>query len=145
MFFISITRLRLRSIWYLPGFLSSNSLSVKQLLVTPGFIAGKELIDKNLVFWTVTVWKTDADMKTFRNSPPHRKAMQKLPLWCDEATYMHWLSEDTEIPAWDAICKRTIAEGKVSKVRHPSKNHPDRNFPAIKWTKTERIFKPKIS
>jgi hypothetical protein len=142
MFFISITRLSLRSIWYLPGFLSSNNQSVKQLLITPGFVAGKELIDKNFVFWTVTVWNADADMKSFRNSPPHRRAMQRLPTWCDEATYMHWLSEKPQIPAWDTICEKMIAEGKVSKVRHPSKNHTDKNFPPIKWTKTERVFKP---
>jgi len=142
MFFISLTRLRLRSIWYVPGFLKSNSRCAKQLLITPGFISGKELIDKNFVFWTVTMWQADADMKTFRNSPPHRKAMQKLPTWCDEATYMHWLSDEANIPAWNTICEKMIAEGKVSKVRHPSKDHLDKNFPAIKWTKTERVFKP---
>lgn len=142
MFFISITRLRLRSLWYLPGFLSSNNQSVKQLLITPGFVAGKELIDKNFVFWTVTVWNADADMKAFRNSPPHRKAMQKLTTWCDEATYMHWLAEEPLIPDWDTIHQKMIAEGKISKVRHPSKDHPGKSFPTIKWTKTERVFKP---
>ncbi len=143
MFFISITRLRLRSFIYLPAFLSSNNQSVKQLIITPGFVAGKELVDKNLVFWTVTVWNADADMKTFRNSPPHRKAMQKLPLWCDEATYAHWLAEDAQIPDWNAIYQKMITEGKVSKVRHPSKAHAGKSFPPVKWTKIGQMFKPK--
>jgi hypothetical protein len=32
-------------------------------------------------------------MKMFRNGEAHRKAMQKLPFWCDEAAYTHWQQE----------------------------------------------------
>lgn len=142
MYFVSVTRLRLRSWIYLLAFMRSNEASVKQLLITPGFVTGKELIDKNLTFWTITVWNGDADMKTFRNSIPHRKAMQKLPLWCNEAAYMHWSTNDAAVPAWDDVYQKLIAEGKLSKVRYPSANQLDKSYPAVKWSKLQRSFAP---
>src|SRR5689334_22896127 len=108
MYFVSATRLRVRSIFFLIGFMRANEASVKFLLTTPGFAKGKELTDKGLVFWTVTVWKDEAAMKVFRNSPPHRKAMQKLPDWCNEASYTHWVQEEDTIPDWDTIYKKMM-------------------------------------
>lgn len=105
-------------------------------------MAGKELMDKGWVFWTLTMWNTDADMKTFRNSAPHRKAMQKLPDWCNEATYIHWLQDAPELPGWDIIHAKMVSEGVVSKVRHPSPKHLTKDFPLPKWTRTERLLKP---
>ncbi|MCW3122227.1 MAG: hypothetical protein JWQ38_1719 [Flavipsychrobacter sp.] len=145
MVFISATRLRLKSIWYLPGFMRANNASLKQLLITDGFLQGKELIDKGLVFWTLTMWDKDADMKTFRNSVPHRKAMQQLPAWCNEATYAHWLQEEATLPDWTTIHERMIKDGVVSKVRNPTERHAAKNFPPIKWLKTESNFKGKGS
>jgi heme-degrading monooxygenase HmoA len=85
--FISITRLRIHSIFILPKFMLANEASVKQLRKIDGFLKGKELIDKGLTFWTLTMWRDEIAMKAFRNSIPHRKAMQKLPSWCCEASY----------------------------------------------------------
>ena len=142
MYFISATRLRLRSVFSLPAFLSTNNAALRQLVITPGFVAGKELVDKGLVFWTLSAWRTDADMKTFRNSAPHKKAMQRLPDWCREATYIHWLQEDATLPPWAAVCDRMITEGMATKVRNPTAHHASKTFPTVKWTKTERIIKP---
>lgn len=144
MVFISATRLRLKSIFYLPGFLRANNASIKQLVATEGFLSGKELVDKGLVFWTLTMWRKDADMKSFRNSVPHRNAMQQLPRWCDEATYAHWLQEDDLLPDWDNIHKRMVNDGSVSKVRNASERHSAKLFPAIRWQKSGRIFKPAL-
>ena len=120
----------------------ANNASIKQLLVTEGFLSGKELVDKGLVFWTLTMWDKDAAMKVFRNSVPHRKAMQQLPIWCDEATYAHWLQDEAVLPDWNIIYEKIIAEGIVSKVRNPSGRHTDKSFPQIKWLKTGRNFNP---
>lgn len=141
MYFVSVTRLRLKSLIYFPGMVRANSAVSKQLVVTPGFVAGKELIDKGLIFWTITVWQGDADMKVFRNSEAHRKAMQKLPDWCNEATYAHWLQETDQLPNWEAVHHKIISEGSVSKVRHPSADHATKNFLPPIWKKTQQVFK----
>ncbi len=142
MVFISATRLRIKSVFYLLPFMRANESSVKQLNKTPGLLGGSELVDKNLTFWTITMWQGDADMKAFRNSAPHRKAMQKLPLWCDEASYLHWTQEEAILPDWDTVYRKMIAEGKLSKVRNPSSNQNSGMYPEIKWTRFERKFIP---
>lgn len=119
----------------------ANEASVKQLMITEGFIGGKELMDKGLIFWTMSLWDKDADMKSFRNSAPHRKAMQNLPKWCNEATYTHWLQEEPILPPWDIVQNKILKEGVITKVRRPSERHQSKSFPPIKWTKTERVFK----
>lgn len=144
MVFISATRLKLRSAWYLLAFFLANEAAVKQLCITNGFIEGMELIDKNLTFWTLTMWRMDADMKTFRNSAAHKKAMQKLPFWCDEASYIHWTQEELVLPDWKMVHTKIVTEGKSTKVRKPSVNQLNNTFPEIKRIKTSRKFKPSI-
>jgi heme-degrading monooxygenase HmoA len=118
--------------------------SVKMLSKTPGFIIGKELTDKGLTFWTLTIWQNEASMKTFRNSAPHRKAMQGLPRWCNEASYVHWIEDDEHLPDWDTVYKKMIEEGKITKVRKPSARQPEKKFPPLKWKKFERLLKPSV-
>ncbi len=99
------------------------------------------MIDKKLTFWTVTIWENEESMKKFRGSIAHRNAMQQLPKWCNEASYHHWIQEDDEFPSWDIVSKKLYSEGKLSKVRNPSKAQIENQFPPIKWTKTERRLK----
>lgn len=140
--FVSITRLRVKSFWNLIGFMRANEASVKQLLKIPGFLSGKELVDKELVFWTLTVWDEETTMKTFRNSTAHKKAMQKLPFWCSEASYYHWVQENQHVPGWNDASQKLLKDGKITKVRQPSANQLNNSFPAIKWLKLERTFTP---
>ena len=142
MVFISITRLKVKSVFFLFQFMRANEASVKQLVKTSGFLAGKENMDKHLTFWTLTMWKDDACMKDFRNSVPHRKAMQKLPYWCNEASYFHWTQEEDVLPAWPQASERLLLEGKITKVRKPTTRQTANKFPSIKWTKFERVFTP---
>ena len=142
MVFISATRLRVKSIIYLINFIRANEASVKQLNITEGFLGGKELIDKGLIFWTLTMWQDELNMKYFRNSLPHKRAMQKLPFWCNEASYMHWMQKEDLLPGWKTIHKNMILEGRITKVRNPSESQLSKNYPEIKWSKLERNFKP---
>ena len=139
--FVSVTRLRVKSILFLISFMRANEASVKELKVSKGLLKGKELIDKKLTFWTITIWENEASMKEFRGSSSHRIAMQHLPKWCDEASYHHWVQEETEFPTWVTISEKLYSEGKLSKVRNPSKGQVKNQFPQIKWIKTERRLK----
>ena len=120
----------------------ANNASAKRLVSTPGFISGKELMDKGLTFWTLTMWDDDGAMKDFRNSEPHRKAIQKLPFWCSEASYYHWTQPETVLPDWKLASENLLREGKITKVRNPSQNQLTNKFSVIKWTKLEKVFKP---
>ena len=134
MYLVSITRLRLRSPSYLPGFLYFTILSFWQSWRSRGNMCTKVKRDGNtrLCFWTVTVWESEAGMRAFRNAGAHRKAMQRLAFWCDEATYLNWIQPAKEPPTWDEVYDRLIADGAVSPVRFPSPNHASRNFPKLK-------------
>src|SRR5690242_8112777 len=57
---ISITRLRLRAVWILPQFVWLNERIARQVRRSPGFRGGKLLADRNLTFWTVTKWDSEA-------------------------------------------------------------------------------------
>ena len=142
--FVSITRLRLRSAWYLLPFIIPASRSSKQIVRNPKFIAGKTLMDKKLTFWTLTVWPSEADMRAYRNADAHKKAMPKLQHWCDEAAIVHFQQDGTAMPEWMEAAHRMRNEGRVSKVKYPTVDHPLLKFPDPHYpSKTERILVPR--
>jgi hypothetical protein len=67
----------------------ANEKAAKTLVKNKGFLQGKELLDKKLVFWTLSMWNSEAEMRTFRSSEEHRNAMMKISAWCNEAAYVH--------------------------------------------------------
>jgi len=139
--FISVTRLRVKSLFFLFSFIRANEASVKELKSSSGLLMGKELIDKKLTFWTITLWEDEDSMKKFIGSLSHRNAMQHLPKWCNEASYHHWFQEENECPNWTTISNKLYSEGKLSKVRNPSNAQITNQFPPIRWTKSERRLK----
>jgi hypothetical protein len=67
-------------------------------------------------------------MKTFRGSEPHAKVMPRLAEWCDEAAYAHWAPNGDSVPLWQEAYEHLIAEGRLSRVAHPSPSHDSRHF-----------------
>lgn len=120
---VSLTRLRLRAFWYLPPFFWFSLLSTRQARRAPGFLGGQFASEPGLGFWTVTLWQDEASMRAFRNADPHRRAMPRLIDWCDEASYAHWPQDGLALPSLDEAKRRMIADGQVSKVRHPTPAH----------------------
>src|SRR5574341_548939 len=100
MAFISVTRLRARSIFYLPQFFWHTFKVQKQAKSASGMLGGRLLLEARWAFWTMTAWESEAAMRAFRSSGAHMKAMPKLLDWCDEASYAHWEQESEELPSW---------------------------------------------
>jgi heme-degrading monooxygenase HmoA len=123
MTFISATRLRGRSIRFLPGFFYYALISTRQARRAPGNLGMIVLNDRNRTFWTATAWRNESDMRAFMMSAPHRKAMPKLIHWCCEASLVHWIQESPALPDWQEAYRRMVAEGRPSKVNHPSPDH----------------------
>jgi quinol monooxygenase YgiN len=120
MAFISVTRLRIRSVFYLPQFIWHTLKSQRQVARSAGFLGGRLMRDPGNAFWTVTAWKDEAAMRAYRGSGAHMKAMPKLLDWCDEASIAHWEQNGAGLPEWSEAHRRMVAEGRMSKVRHPS-------------------------
>jgi len=124
----SVTRLRVRSIRFLPSFLWRTFLSQRQVERVPGFIGGRLLIDSGLTFWTLTAWQSEETMRKFRGSGAHARVMPRLAEWCNEAAYAHWIQTENSIPTWEDAYQRLLGEGRLSRVERPSQNHLDRQF-----------------
>lgn len=129
MAFVSITRLRVRSWFYLPMFAVYALRSAREASKADGNLAARLLRDRRNVFWTATAWTTEAAMKCFMLSGAHRRAMNKLPHWCDEAALVHWTQESAEPPTWQEDCVRLQREGRPSRVNRPSPTHLAHQFP----------------
>lgn len=128
MYFISATRLKLRSYRFLIPFLWQNFKINRQIQKTEGFLGGKLLVDKQLTFWTLTTWKDRESTLSFRNSGAHLKAMPKLFHWCGEAAYAHWEEEKLNVLNWLEAHQQLNKIGKLSKVKYPSEAHQRREF-----------------
>ena len=125
----SVTRLKVRSVRFLPRFLWNTFLSQRQVDRAAGFFGGRLLVDSGLTFWTLTTWENEQAMKKFRGSGAHAHVMGRLVEWCDEAAYAHWVADGEAVPTWPEAYDRLVSEGRLSRVEHPSANHLARQFP----------------
>jgi len=132
---VSITRLRVRSLRYLPAFLLGSLRSAREAKNASGNLAVSVLSDVNLAFWTRTLWIDELSMRAFMFAPAHRRVMPKLLEWCDEAALAHWLQDSLEPPSWPEVHRRLHQEGRTSKVDHPSVGQLRFEFPPPKTTR----------
>ena len=120
---ISVTRLRVRSFRYLPGFIFFALRSGRQARHATGNLGVALLNDAHSAFWTCTAWRDEAAMRAFMLAMPHRRAMARLADWCDEASVVHWIEESPTLPGWHEAHRKMVADGRRSKVKHPSPAH----------------------
>src|SRR6516162_5036481 len=120
MSFVSIARLRVRSWRHLPGFLIRDFRTARQAKLAAGSLAVSVLRDADRAFWSRTVWRDEAVMRSFMRSGVHRRIMARLPVWCDEAALADWVQDATEPPSWSEVYRRLQKEGRRSRVDHPS-------------------------
>lgn len=126
--FVSVTRLRVRALRFLPAFFLHTMRTRSQVAAAPGFLAGSLLPDRRWTFWTLTLWDNKDSMRAYMTSGAHRIAMPKLMDWCDEASVVHWDEAIAVLPTWVEAEARMRGEGRPSKVRHPSADHAAMTF-----------------
>ena len=120
---VSVTRLRIRSPWYLPAFFFYTLRATSQARVASGNKAVKLMPDAHRTFWTCTLW-TDLDaMRAYVSAGAHRKSMKRLAHWCDEASVVHWEQDALDLPNWQVAHRRMQEQGRPSKVDKPSAAH----------------------
>ncbi len=117
---MSVTRLRVRSVRYLPAFVWYSFRSIQQLRGSPGFLGGMLASSPAWTFWTTTMWVDEASMKRFRDMDWHQRAMPMLLHWCNEASLARWTQDTVELPSALAMLERLQRGGRISKVRYPT-------------------------
>ena len=65
MTFVSITRLRIRSVRFLPAFMIDTWQSMRQVKQAPGYRGGALLADRQRTYWTMTAWDDAAAMRAY--------------------------------------------------------------------------------
>ena len=63
--FVSVTRLKVRSVRFLPSFVIHTLRSVRQVKEAQGFRDGALLIDRHWTFWTMTSWDNQDNVRSF--------------------------------------------------------------------------------
>jgi heme-degrading monooxygenase HmoA len=122
--FVSITRLRVRSLRFLPSFILYAIGTTAEAQRAPGFLAAQ--LSASLfrrTYWTLTAWSDEAAMQAWRVSGVHRIVMPKLAHWCDEAAVAHWNAAAEEMPDEAETLRRMQTEGRTSRLRHMSAGH----------------------
>ncbi len=121
--FVSVTRLRIRALRFLPRFAVHTLRSLRQVREAPGFQSGSLLPDRQWTFWTLTTWDSEQSMRQYMITGSHRSAMPHLLDWCDEASVVHWTQSEEGVPPWDEADRRMRTAGRASKVKFPSPQH----------------------
>ena len=128
MYFISVTRLKLRSVRFLPSFLLHALRTRNQVSEAPGFQSGSLLADRSWTFWTMTMWDSQESMRRYVTTAPHRLAMPHILDWCDEASVVHWDQPGDALPPWPEADRRMRENGRPSEVLHPSPQHETSSY-----------------
>ena len=139
--FLSLTRLRIRSIRFLPQFGLHAMRSIAQVRKAPGFTRGALLPDHDWTFWTFTAWESQEAMRQYMITGAHQRAMPQLLHWCDEASVAHWEQTEAALPSWEEADQRMRTIGRISKVLHPSPNHAAMTYRTPRTTRSGPITK----
>ncbi len=139
MTFVSLTRLRIRSVRFVPLFVLHTLRSLRQVKRAPGFQTGALLADRSWTFWTMTAWDSQESMRQYMTSGSHKRAMPHLLDWCDEASVAHWTQPETILPSWTEADRRMREGGRISKVRNPSPRHATLSYRTPRTTAGGKI------
>ena len=131
MVFISGTRIHLRAWRFFPRFFLYAQRSTRQARLAEGNLQVDLHRDPMAGFWTRSLWRDEAAMRAFMMSGDHAKAMRHIQNWADESCVVHWAQESTESPSWPKLSRRMKAEGRTTKLRHPSQAHENFEVPEL--------------
>lgn len=120
MAFMTVNRVRLRSVWSLPKFAWVTWWIRRQARSAAGNLGVNVFRSRGLAFWTVTAWVDRAAMLAFRNTGPHAHAMPRLRTWFDEAAATDWQQAVPELPTKTVAAERLKKTGILGMLQFPS-------------------------
>lgn len=120
---LSLTRLKLRSIFKLFQFIKLSDGCIRQAKADPKCLAGATYMGPGLTFWTATLWENEEAMKQYMRTGAHLKAMPFLVQWCSEATTGRLQTDSPVIPRKEILRSVMVPVLKTFKVQKPSAQH----------------------
>ncbi|ELS32775.1 MULTISPECIES: hypothetical protein [Pseudanabaena] len=131
MFYLSMTRLKLKSPLYLIPFFIQNKKILNQLRASQGFVKGKILAAPNLSMWTVTLWSSEEDLRAFYLNGEHGETIEKINEWSSDSVRCHQLTESDAIPSWENIRLQLTKSGRFRDLTEPSFDQISREIPKL--------------
>ena len=99
---VMASRLPLRSHLRVPLFLRLT-LTVRTQLAEAAGLLGYSLLAEPLrkTFWTLSAWRSQADLETFARTLPHAEVMRRLRPHMGQTTFVTWSTTGAALPiAW---------------------------------------------
>lgn len=121
--YLSMTRLKLRSLRHLPHFSLHTARVVRQVQRTPGFIDGQIMFALELSAWTVVLWESDAAIRTYFTNGVHGRGQSYIYVWASEANHAHVAVDHLELPSWEEVARSLSEIGRFLTIPYPSQNH----------------------
>jgi len=99
-YYVSVTGLKVKSLWYHPTFLKHAIPSFMQAQSSPGNVFA-ETKTRNGIQHTLTVWEDRASMLSFLRSGAHAQAMKVTKQISDMSETKVYGYDSDSIPTWD--------------------------------------------
>ena len=127
---IVVTRLRLRDPALLDEFFTDAVAAIEQAQKSEGNLGTDALADANNAWWSVGSWHDRRLMRAFVDNQPHQSIMDRLDHYCDEATFVDWEQDSSDLPDWQTSHRHLVADGQAAELTHPSDANQTRAFPS---------------
>ncbi|MEV4163442.1 DUF3291 domain-containing protein [Nonomuraea dietziae] len=109
---IMASRLEVRSLRQVPGFLMASMTLLRQARRSPGALGVSlkaELLKRT--FWTVSAWTDKAAVHAYAATEPHRTTMRRKRAVMRESTFIFWTVPAEQLPIeWDQVQNRIAQE-----------------------------------
>jgi hypothetical protein len=106
--YVSITGLRLKRWWHFLSFLRLSISAARQARMAEGNLA-TQLTRKNGVYHTLSVWRSEADMRNFLYDGAHMRSIRAFPRIATGKTFGF---ETTDVPELDAVHDLWLRHGR---------------------------------
>ncbi|WP_433248920.1 DUF3291 domain-containing protein [Streptosporangium sp. CA-135522] len=109
---IMASRLEVRSLRQVPGFLLTSFVLWRQALKSPGAVGVSlkaELFKRT--FWTLSAWKDQAAIHSYARTEPHKSAMRRKRAVMRASTFVFWDAPAGQLPVgWEEAQERIAKE-----------------------------------
>lgn len=109
---VMASRLEVRSLRQVPGFLLSSLALLQQARRSPGALGVALKADLlKRTFWTVSAWTDKAAVHAYAATEPHKSTMRRKRAVMRESTFVFWNAPAGALPIdWDEVRSRIAAE-----------------------------------
>lgn len=108
---VMASRLEVRSLRDVPGFLLASLALLKQARRSPGAHGASLKADlTKRTFWTLSAWRDKKALESYAAAEPHASTMRGKRGVMRDSTFVFWTVKGTDLPIGWADAQRRIAE-----------------------------------